>query len=114
MNLKCFIDHEFGEMQFDSEGNPYKVCERCGKIQKYKPKTLADMDNMSIGDIDKLNNENQESYQFSNIVENTKSIVQQTLICKKCGGELHVVIPEIIMKNLTLYECCNCNERCYL
>jgi len=112
MNLKCFIDHEFGEMQFDSEGNPYKVCERCGKIQKYKPKTLADMDNMSIGDIDKMNIKSSISDQLINIKENIVPV--RTLICKKCGGELHIVIPKIIMKNLTLYECCDCNERCYL
>jgi len=113
MNLKCLIkNHKFGKMQFDSDDNPYKVCERCGKVQKYKPKTLADMDNMSIGDIDKMDIKSSISDQLINIKENI--MPAQTLICKKCGGELHVVIPEIIMKNLTLYECCDCNERCYL
>ena len=67
-----------------------------------------------LKDIDKIMLEKIEAHTKTNSEE--KKVVPlepQILRCDKCGGILKMVIPEIMMSDLTLLECVQCNERCY-
>ena len=78
-----------------------------------KLKILKELDDLTLGKIDKHITENAEqAYKFENVglVKN----VLENLVCANCGKDGVVkVSPKKTMDELTLMECPFCHERCY-
>ena len=55
-------DHKLGNMIIDDEINAHKVCSKCGFIQKYKKRTLQEVDEMTLDEIMSLQNEQDLEY----------------------------------------------------
>jgi hypothetical protein len=105
--FKClFNKHEFGKMEFDAE-SPYKKCKHCHKVQKYKHKTLNELDNMTMNQIDEMLGG------ISNVDDVFKMIPPDDFVCSSCGNKLKKIEPEILLGGSKLMECTNCKERCY-
>jgi len=75
-------------------------------IKPRRERTLADLDKLSMSDIDKL-----LQSRLPNIDAINREVTNK--ICKDCGGELVIVSPQVIMSNMILHECINCHSRCY-
>jgi Zn ribbon nucleic-acid-binding protein len=108
--MNCLFDnHKYGEKLFDENGYPYEICLKCGKKRNYRPKTLSDVDKMTMDEIGKQESLSQEE----NLNTNYNIVYVNLPNCDKCGGGLKKVDPERIINELTLYECTDCKERCY-
>jgi hypothetical protein len=95
-------------MLFDEVG-PYKICirEGCTERLNYAPKTLAELDVMTMNEIAEMMGEDP-------VLENIlKMAIDYKNICDKCGGDLTKVEPEKMLNNKVLYECEICKERFY-
>ena len=108
MNLLCLVkNHKYGKMLFDENNNPYKLCIRCGKRQNYAPKSLAELDKMTMNEIVEMMGEDP-------VIEHIMQIaIPEPPVCATCKGKLQKVEPEITMNNSILMECVECKERCY-
>jgi Zn ribbon nucleic-acid-binding protein len=110
MNPICAVGkHKFGNMLFEENGSPYKVCVHCGERQNYAPKSLADLDKMTLDEVMKTTGNSQPITEEPSDV----AFIMGVLRCEKCNGELHVVAPRVVMSGMTLMECQECMERCY-
>ena len=73
---------------------------------KKTPKKLKDIDKIMLDKIESHTKTNSKK-------EKNIPLKPQPLLCDKCGGILEIVMPKIMMTNLTLLECIRCKERCY-
>jgi hypothetical protein len=113
MNVECFSQgHKFSKMLFDETG-PYKICirEGCTERLNYAPKTLAELDVMTMNEIEEMMGEEP-------ILENILKMTIEPLnndVCNNCksNGSLIKVEPEKMLDGKILYECTSCGERCY-
>lgn len=105
---RCFLNiHTLGKMLFDQDENPYKVCQNCGARVDYKKKTLADMDKMTMKEIESMMGRDDFD------LEDVMNMVYSDPFCKNCGGVVQLVEPVIVFNALKLYECPTCHERRY-
>lgn len=77
-------------------------------FKRKRPRTLADLDTLNVGDVDKILTEVNKPYNFQFVGKNIEP-------CYKCTSELFDIIePKITMENRTLVECSECKEKRYI
>jgi hypothetical protein len=108
MKISClFNKHKYGKMQFEEDGSPYKICEGCGKRQNYALRSLSELDNMQMWEVEELMGG------IPVAEEVLKMAIPEPNVCKVCGGDLVDVEPAVVLDGLVLMECQKCGERCY-